>query len=336
MRRSASVVRNAVGEIDRRGLEIGGDARLADALGDRGALALENAAGVIGVERRAIGVGQRDLDPFVALFQRHGDAGERAAGADRADEAVDAPLGLLPDLRAGGFVMAAAVGDVVELVGPDRAARFRFRKHFSESPRIPDVVVRVGVGRRGHFDQLGPDHPQHVFLFLRLGVGDDDHAAESERRGDHADADAGVAGRAFDDDPSGLQHPARHRVAHDREGGAVLDRAAGVHELGLAEDRAARRRRRGPQLDERRISDGFDDGRAERHAHLVAAGGHARRSRRREQAGASAAGGVALRYIGHDAAVILGCVRRRCGGGGPRCFSSLRRRCGSSPRRARC
>ena len=62
------LVRNAVGEIDRRGLEIGGDARLADALGDRGAFALENATGVIGVERRAIGVGQRDLDPLSRSF----------------------------------------------------------------------------------------------------------------------------------------------------------------------------------------------------------------------------------------------------------------------------
>ena len=199
------------------------------------AFALENAAGVIGVEGRAERIGERDLDPLVALLERHGDAGERAAGSDRADEAVDAPLGLLPDFRAGGLVMAAAVGDVVELVGPDCAARLGFRKHFSESPGISHVVVRVGVGRRRHFDQLGADHPQHVLLFLRLGVGDDDDAAESERRGDHADADAGVAGRAFDDDPAGLQLSARHRVANDREGGAVLHRPAGVHEFGLAE-----------------------------------------------------------------------------------------------------
>ena len=37
----------------------------------------------------------------VALLERHADAGERAAGADGADEAVDLAVGLPPDLRAG-------------------------------------------------------------------------------------------------------------------------------------------------------------------------------------------------------------------------------------------
>ncbi len=76
-----------------------------------------------GVHRGAVGVGDGDLDVLVALLQRHRDAAQRAAGADRADEAVDLAVGLLPDLRAGGAVVALAVGDVVELVGPDHAVR---------------------------------------------------------------------------------------------------------------------------------------------------------------------------------------------------------------------
>jgi hypothetical protein len=63
----------------------------------------------------------------IALFQRHADAGERAAGADRADEAVDAPLRLRVNLRPGRLVMAATVGYVVELVRPYRAVRLGFR-----------------------------------------------------------------------------------------------------------------------------------------------------------------------------------------------------------------
>src|SRR5262249_46984319 len=83
-----------------------GDAALADALGDRGALRLEHAVGVEAVERRAHRVGERDLHVLVARLERHGDAGERAAGADRAGEAVDLPVGLLPDLRTGRLEMA--------------------------------------------------------------------------------------------------------------------------------------------------------------------------------------------------------------------------------------
>ena len=51
----------------------------------------EHARGVIGIERGAGRIGQRDLDRGVALLQRHADAGQRAARADRADEAVDLP-----------------------------------------------------------------------------------------------------------------------------------------------------------------------------------------------------------------------------------------------------
>ena len=76
------------------------------------------------IDRRAQRIGGGDADIRVALFQRDGDAGQGAAGADRAGEAVDLAAGLLPDFRAGAFDMGLAVGDIVELVGPDRAVRF--------------------------------------------------------------------------------------------------------------------------------------------------------------------------------------------------------------------
>ena len=345
------VVGDAVGEIDRGRLEIAGDARLADPFGDRGAFALQHAARVIGVERSAERIGEGDLDPPVALLERHADAGQRAAGADRADEAVDAALGLLPDLRAGRFVMAAAVGLIVELVRPDRAVRFGFRHHFRQSAGIPHVIVGVGIGRGGHLDQLGADHPQRVLLLLRLGVGNDDDATKAERRGDHADADAGVAGGALDDQAAWTERAARHGVANDRQRGAILHRAAGVHELGLAENGAAGRRRGRPQLDQRRGADGFDDGRIERHADLVATGGHARQTARREQAAVAVTFVVSPikrpLFAGRMLAAIessrwlagLAPRGQRCDScvgdsaaatpeGQARCSSSLRRRCG--------
>ena len=60
---------------------------------------------------------------------------------------------------------------------------------------------------------------------------------------DQRKADAGVAGGAFDDDPAWPQLALLHRILDDKQGGAVLDRLARIHEFGLAEDIAAGRSR---------------------------------------------------------------------------------------------
>src|SRR5205823_3848629 len=79
-------------------------------------------------------------------------------------------------------------------------------------------------------------------------------------------ADAGVAGGAFDDDAARLQEAAFLRVLDDVERGAVLDRAAGVQELGFAENRAAGHLRGAAQLDQRRVADRADKSVADIHA----------------------------------------------------------------------
>ena len=103
----------------------------------------------------------------------------------------------------------------------------------------------IGVGDRRHLDQLGAGQPQHVLLLLGLGVGNHDHGAIAERRADDREADSGIAGGALDDDPARTQRAARDRVLDDRQRRAILDRAARIHEFGLAEDRAAGRLRGG-------------------------------------------------------------------------------------------
>ena len=105
---------------------------------------------------------------LVARLQRHGDAGERAAGADGADEAVDLAVGLPPDFRPGRLDVALAVGDVVELVGPDRAVLFGLRQLLGEPAGEFHVIVGVGVGHGRHLDQLGAAQPQRVLLLLAL------------------------------------------------------------------------------------------------------------------------------------------------------------------------
>ena len=201
-----------------------------------------------------------------ALLERHGDAGERAAGADRADEAVDLAAGLVPDLGPGRLVMRAAVGEIVELVGPDRAVRLLRRHFLRQRLGIAHVVHRIGIRHRGHEPQIGAAQAQHVLLFLALRLGHDDDAAVAERVADQRQPDPGVAGGALDDDAARAQQAALLRVLDDEERGAVLDRAAGIEELGLAQDRAAGLFRGAAQPDQRRIADGFDEAVANLHA----------------------------------------------------------------------
>ena len=177
-------VGDLVGLVDHRTFEIGGDAALADAFGDRASFRLELAVLVVIVERRAHRIGEADGDVLVLRLQPHGDAGERAAGADGADEAVDLALRVVPDLGRRRLDMALAVGDIVELVGPDRAMRRGRGKLLGEPAGIFHVVVRVLVRNRGDLDQLGAGKPQHLLLLVGLRVGDDDDGLQPERIAD--------------------------------------------------------------------------------------------------------------------------------------------------------
>ena len=65
--------------------------------------------------------------------------------------------------------------------------------------------------------------------------------------------------------PPGLSSPRFSASRIIWRAGPVLHRAAGIHELGLAEDGAAGRGRGAFELDQRRIADGFDDAVADLH-----------------------------------------------------------------------
>lgn len=137
--------------------------------------------------------------------------------------------------------MRLAVGDVVELVCPDRPVRLGLRQLLCQPPGHLHVVVRVLVGNGGHFDEFGAEQLQRVLLFLALRFRDDDDGAITERLGDQRQPDAGIAGRALDDDAARTKQSLPLCVADDVERGAILDRLAGVQELRLAENGAAGR-----------------------------------------------------------------------------------------------
>ena len=67
-------VGNLIGVVERRAFQIGGDAALADALGDRTAMAFQLAGFDPAIDRRAQRIGGGDADILVALLQRDGDA----------------------------------------------------------------------------------------------------------------------------------------------------------------------------------------------------------------------------------------------------------------------
>ena len=203
----------------------------------------------------------------VLLFaQIAGDAGERAAGADGADEAVDAAGALLPDLRAGGDVVGLAVVEVVPLVGEDDAVLFGGLELFGEPAADMLVIVRIGVRLGRHLDQLGAAQPQHVLLFLALRFRDHDQRAIAARVGDQREPDAGIAGGRLHHQAAGLELAALFRLQDHLTAGAVLHRAARIHELGLAQNGTAGRRRGSFQLDQGGVADGFNNAVANLHA----------------------------------------------------------------------
>ena len=193
------------------------------------------------------------------MLQERADAGERAARADGADEAVDLAVGLLPDLGPRARRVAVAVRVVVPLVRVQHAVLLGRLELLRRACSDVHVVVRVLVRHGGHLAELGAAQAERVLLLLRLRVRHQDQRAIAARLADERQADAGIAGRAFDDEAAGLDDAAALAVEHHVLRRSILDRAARVHELGFAEDRAARELGGLPQLDERRVADGVDE-----------------------------------------------------------------------------
>ena len=245
-------VRDLLRVVDRRAVQIGGHAGLADPLGDGTAAHRHLLAFHPVVERAALRVGQHDPHAGLAFLQGQRHAGQGAAGAAGAGEGIDRAAGLLPDFRSGAGAVAFPIRQVVELVGPERAG------FLGQPARDMHVVARVAVRLRRHQPQVGADHAQEVDLLFRLRLRHHDHGAVAARVAHQGQADAGVAGRALHHRPAGGQRPAPLGIGDQVVPGTVLHRAAGVHELRLAEDGAAGGLRGAPQPDQRRVADCLD------------------------------------------------------------------------------
>ena len=149
-----------------------------------------------------MGIGKDAAHRRVLLLEVESHAGVGAAGAGSRHPGIHPTAALLPDLRPGGVVVGAAVGQVVELVGPDGAGGLR-----GDAARKPHVVVGVAVGHRRHRAHLGAQAAQQADLLRRLGVGNHDQGPVTAGIADVGEADAGVAGRALHHRAAGPQQP---------------------------------------------------------------------------------------------------------------------------------
>ena len=165
--------------------------------------------------------------------------------------------------------MAAAVGHVVELVGPDGAVGLALGDLGSQPAGIFHVIVRVPVRHGRDQAQVGADQPEHVLLLVALRLRHDDDGAIAAGIGHQGQADAGIAGGALDDDAAGAEQAAGFGVLDDRQRRAVLDAAAGIEELALAQDLAAGQLGCLVQADQRRVADQVDEAGADTHRHRV-------------------------------------------------------------------
>ena len=174
-------------------------------------------------------VGADDHEVRLALLQVAAGAADRAARADGGHEVRDPALGGLPDLRPGRRVVRLRVGGVRVLVGLPRARRLT-RQPVGDLV-VGALVVGVHVGRTD--DDLGTVGAQQRSLLLRLLVRHHEDAPVALHGGRLRQADAGIAGRRFDDDAAGLQQPRSLRRLDHRQRDPILDRSARVHVLEL-------------------------------------------------------------------------------------------------------
>ena len=121
------------------------------------------------------------------------------------------------------------------------------------------VVVGIGIGQGRHLDQLGAAQLQEVLLLLALRFRDHDQGTVAARARHDRKPDAGIAGGRFHHETARLELAALLRLQDHPFAGAVLDRLARIHELGLAENGASGQLRGELQLDQRGFADGFDN-----------------------------------------------------------------------------
>ena len=105
-------------------------------------------------------IGKSNGHRLVLGLQPQPDPRNGAAGSRSAGEAVDLAIHLRPDFFGRGFDMRAAIGDIVELVCPDRIFGL-----LGKAARGVNEMAGVGIGRGGNENQFGVPSARSVSFF---------------------------------------------------------------------------------------------------------------------------------------------------------------------------
>lgn len=205
---------------------------------------------------------------FITFLKAHGNTGQRTAGANSTDKAVNLTISLFPDFRGCGVNMALTVGDIVKLVGPDGAIGFGLCQFFGQTTRYVNIVVLIAIGDSRNFTQISAQKTQKIFFLLALGFRNNNDGTIAKRIANSGKADAGIACCSFDDNTARLQKAARLGVANDGKSSTVFDRSARVCVFRLAKNGAARQLGNLFKLHKRGAANGFDGAIANIHDRL--------------------------------------------------------------------
>ena len=204
-----------------------------------------------GEDRRQGRLDREHLEARPFGLQHLGAGGDVAAGADAGDEDVDRRIAEVgEDFLRGGAAVDFEIGGIFELL---RHPAVR---------RLVDQLLGAGdralhalfLGRQVEARAIGQHQPPPLEAHALRHDQDQFVALD---RGDHGEADAGIARGRLDDRAAGLQLAALLGVLDHRQRDAVLDRGAGIGALGL--DPHLGVAEQAVDADVRRVADRFED-----------------------------------------------------------------------------
>ena len=132
--------------------------------------------------------------------------------------------------------MRDAIGDIIELIGPDCAVGFAFGQLLGQTPGKTHIIIRIAIRRGRNLNQFSTKKTQGILLFLALGFRNNNNGAIAKRLGNKSKADAGVSCCTFNDNAAGLEQSAFFGITDDVKRCAVLDRLSGIEKFGFAID----------------------------------------------------------------------------------------------------
>ncbi len=206
----------------------------------------------LGDDRRMRGFDRHRQNLLAArLLDVARNAGQRAAGADAADEDIHLAVGVVPNLGPGGLFVNRGIGRIFELLHQQILAGIGRGQFLGLGDR---ALHALGAGRQ---HQLRAERHQHLAPLHAHGIRHGEHAAVAARRSREGQRNAGVAAGGLDDGHSGLQCAALLGVPHHRGADAALHRVGGIAALDLGEDGRAAAGVETVDADQRRMADGL-------------------------------------------------------------------------------